>query len=212
MSALGVGILAAPFVVSTCAYFCLGWVVWGWLGDLGVQEHWRTISALLLMFSSIATDTAREGTPDMLCTVLLVGGAWLLLSSRLKYLGVFLLLVSIFGRTDSVVFAGMLLGLAAWRRRVSPVVFALCSLSMLVSETLVARRGYPYLQFVTATLGSSYMYALIHNLVRTELAIYSPFILMGIIALKARYQNGLVLVCLTSWIIRYILLPHFEVR
>jgi hypothetical protein len=45
--------------------------------------------------------------------------------------------------------------------------FALCSLTMLMSEISVARRG---------------------------------------------YQSGLVLVYLTSWIIRYILLPHFDVR
>ena len=29
---------------------------------------------------------------------------------------------------------------------------------------------------------------------------------------STRYQSGLVLVYLTSWIIRYILLPHFDVR
>lgn len=208
-----VGILRAPFLVSTAAYFCLGWVLWFWLAGVNVRGAWRVLAASLLMFTSVVTDTARQGTPDMLCAALLVAGAWLLLSStKLRHLGALLLLISIFGRTDSIVFGGALLLLAAWRRRISLVALASWSAALVLADAAVASRGYPYTEFVHATLRSTYLYGLTHNFARTELAIYVPFIFLGALALKAKFQPDLVLVCFGSWIIRYLLLPHLEVR
>lgn len=213
VAAAAVGILSAPFLISTAAYFCLGWILWFWLGGLNVRGPWRVLAASLLMFPSVVTDTARQGTPDMLCTALLVAGAWLLLSStRLRHLGILLLLISIFGRTDSIVFAGALLLLSAWRRRISLWALAVWSVALVLADAAVASRGYSYTEFVSATLRSSYLYGLAHNFARTELAIYVPFIFLGALALKAKFHQDLVFACFASWVVRYLLLPHLEVR
>ena len=210
---MGVGVLQAPFVISMLAYFCLGLVLWLWLGDLSVPCGWRVVAACLVLFSSVATDTARQGTPDMLCTVLIVAGAWLLLTKQnLKHVGILLLLFSIPGRTDSIVFGGLLLVLAAWRRLISLSTLAWSSAAFVLTEALVARRGYSYHEFVSATLRSSYRYGLLHNFARTELAIYMPFIFLGVLAIKAKIQDDLVYCCFASWVIRYLLLPHLEIR
>lgn len=207
-----VGIVDSTFLVSTIAYFCLGWVVWLWLAELGVTGIWRLLAASALMASSVVTDTAREGTPDMLCTLLLTGGAWLLLSTRLKQAGPLLLLLAVFCRTDTLILAGLILLVATWRGRVSLPVFCGWSFVLLAGEMLVARRGYPYRQFMTATLETSYTNAFIHGLLKTEVAIYAPFVLLALIAIKMRFQRDLVFVCLGSWVIRYILWPHLEIR
>lgn len=206
------GVLNAPFLVSTVAYFGLGWVLWFWLGELGVSVLWRLPAASLLMFSSVATNTGRKGGPDMLCTLLFVAGAWLLLSSRYKPVGILVLLAAIFTRTDSLVFAGLLLLLAAWRRQISLRAFSLWSLAMLFSDFLVARRGYSYSKFLSTALQSSYFYGLTHNLAHSELAVYAPFVLLALIALKLRFQTDLVVACLAAWVVRYLLLPRLEER
>jgi hypothetical protein len=207
-----VGVLNAPFLISSIAYFFLGWVLWFWLRGYGVSAPWRLLAASLLMFSSVATDTARKGGPDMLCTLLLVGGACLLLSARFKHLGALVLLTAVFARTDSLVFAGLLLSAAAWRRQVSPLFFSVWSAAMLMSEFLVARQGYSYSRFVAATIPAGYLYGLVHDVAKTEVAIYAPFVLLAVIALKIGFQTDLVFVCLGSWVIRYLLLPHIEER
>ncbi len=206
------GILGAPFLVSAVAYFCLGWVVWLWLGAFGVPSRWRILTAPLLMFSYVFTIAARQGNPDMLCTFLLVTGAWLLFSTRVPHLGALVLLTSVFARTDCVVLGGLLFLLAVWRRRFSPIAFILWSGVMLLSEFWVASRGYPYRQFVSESLGTSYLYAITHEFVKSEVALYTPFVLLALVAVKLKFHADLVFVCLASWVIRYLLLPKLEVR
>jgi hypothetical protein len=206
------GIFGAPFFVSTVAYFCLGWVVWLWLRAFGVPNPWRILAALLLMFSFVFTIAARQGNPDMLCTLLLVTGAWLLFSTRLPHLGALVLLTSVFARTDCLVLGGLLLLLAAWRRRISPRAFILWAGVMLLSEFWVASHGYPYRQFVSESLVTSYFYALTHGFAKSEVALYTPFVLLALVAVKLEFYTDLVFVCLASWVIRYLLLPKLEVR
>lgn len=206
------GILRAPYVVSAAAYFLLGWSVWLWLGSLRVDALWRTLASVALMFSSVVTDTARMGTPDLLCTLLLVAGAWLVLSTKYYIPGAILLVMSIFGRQDSLILAGLLLGLAYWQQKAPLKITVLFSVIMLACNFVVGRFGYPYHQLLAWTLRTSYWHALIHNFAKTEIAIYGPFLLLAFIAIKRRFQMGLLGVCAGSLVIRHFLMPHWEIR
>ena len=136
-----VGVLRAPTATSAAAYLLCGWVVWFWLRSLGVKGTWRTITALLIMFSSVVTDTARMGTPDLLCSLLLVTGAWLLTATRQAYLGACSLVLAIYTRTDCLILAGLLLALACWQKTISLRFTAILAVAMLVSYFAVSRLG-----------------------------------------------------------------------
>ena len=122
------------------------------------------------------------------------------------------MLTSVFARTDCIVLGGLLLLLAAWRRRISPRALVLWAGVMLLSEFWVSSHGYPYRQFVSESLDTSYWYALTHDLAKSEVALYTPFILLALVAVKLEFHRDLVFVCLASWVIRYLLLPKLEVR
>lgn len=206
------GALRAPFVVSAIAYLLLGLATWLWLRTAGVPEPWRGLTGLLLMFSSVTTATARMGTPDMLCTLLLVSGAWLLLYTRHSvYAGLFLIL-SVLTRTDCLILAALLVVLA-WRQKRLSVRFAGAFFLLFAAAYLaVSRIGYSYGRLLAWTIRTSYWKGFLHGFAKTELAIYAPFALLGLIALKRAYQRELVAVCAASLAIRYVLMPHLEIR
>ena len=164
------------------------------------------------MFSSVVTDAARRGTPDLLCTLLLVTGAWLVLSTKHYVSGAVVLVMSILARQDSMILAGLLLALAWWQQKTTLKVTVLFSVCMLACNVVVGRFGYPYRQLLAATLRTSYLNALTHNLVKTDLAIYGPFLLLAFVAIRFRYQTELLAVCAISLVVRYFLMPHWEVR
>jgi hypothetical protein len=206
------GALRAPFVVSAIAYFLLGLVTWLWLRTAGVPEPWRSAAGLLLMFSSVTTDTARMGTPDMLCTLLLVSGAWVLLFTRYSVYAAALFILSVLTRTDCLIAAALLVALAWRQKRLSARFTGVVVLLFGVAYVAVSRIGYSYGQLLAWTIRTSYWSGFLHGFAKTELAIYAPFALLALIALKRGYQRELIAVCAVSLAIRYILLPHLEIR
>lgn len=212
LSARLVGAMRAPHLVSVVSYFFLAWSVCLWLRSFGVSEGWTTLASIAIMFSSVATDTARMGTPDLLCTLLLVTGAWLLLSSPYPVPGALLLALSVLGRQDSLILAGLLLVLAYLRGRITLAVGVAACVVMLACDIAVTRGSYPYHQLLAWTLRTSYWHALSHNIAKTEVAIYCPFLLVAFAAIKYRFQTGLVIVCACSLVVRYVLMPNWEIR
>jgi hypothetical protein len=206
------GILAAPFLVSSTAFFLTGWGVWLWLRNLGLDGPWRTLASLALMLSSVVTDTAREGMPDMTCTLFLVSGGWLIFSTEFRKIGAALLTIAILVRPDALILAGLILVVAFWQKKLSLAgAIAFCVI-MLASNFAVSQAGYPYHKWLAWTIHTSYLYALTHNFAATEVASYGPFLLFALMALKQRFQTGLVAACAASCVIRYVLMPHIEVR
>jgi hypothetical protein len=206
------GVIRAPFVVSALAYFLTGMAVWFWLRAASVPEPWRSVAGLFLMFSSVTTDTARMGTPDMLCALLLVLGACLLLVTEHAVYGGVLLLLSIFTRTDCLIMASALIVLAFWQKRIG-IRFAGTFLALFASGYFaISRIGYSYSRLLAFTVRTGYVRGFLHGFAKTELAIYAPFALLALIALKRGYQRELIVLCAITLVIRYVVFPHLEIR
>jgi hypothetical protein len=206
------GAIRAPFAVSAIAYFLTGIAVWFWLRAAAVPEPWRSLAAIFLMFSSVTTDTGRMGTPDMLCTLLLVLGAYLLLKTKQPAYGGVLLVLSILTRTDCLIVASALIALAFWQKRIG-MRFAGTFLAVFAAGYFaVSRIGYSYAQLLAFTVRTGYLKGLLHGFAKTELAIYAPFALLALIALKRGYQRDLIAICALTLVVRYVLFPHLEIR
>ncbi len=211
-----VGVLKAPTTVSAIAYFWCGFVVWFWLRDLSVEATWRTLAALLIMYTPFVTDAAMMGTPDLLCTVLLLSATWLLTCTRHAYLASALLVLSVATRTDCLLLGGLLLLLAWWQKRLTTVATVIIGATMLMVYAGISMLGFPHAQLLDLVLEntgrSSYWDALPHNLLMPDVALLIPFILLSLIPLKLRYQVELIWVCAASVVLRYLLLPNLESR
>jgi hypothetical protein len=212
LSAKVAGVLRAPMLVSLVAYFLLGSIVWLWLGSCNVGEPWRTVSGLLLMFSSVTTGSARMGTPDLLCTLLLVSGAWLLFESRYPVLGALPLLLSVLTRLDCAILAGTLFVLASWAKKFRFRTLIAFLIAVVAIYIPISRVGYSYPILLSWTIRTSYWRALLHNFVTTELAIYCPFLLLAVIAWHRNYRRPIILACAISLALRYAMMPHLEMR
>jgi hypothetical protein len=98
----GVPIQRAINLVSVLSLFGIGMVLLGWTG--------RPFYCALLMATPAISGLGRIGTPDALSSLLLVSSTWALVRGRI-FPGVLLLLVSIWGRTDNILFVILIL---AW--------------------------------------------------------------------------------------------------
>jgi len=99
-------------LISAVSLFGIGLVVLGWTGKPGY-------SALLLATSAIVV-LGRMGTPDGLSTLVVLAGLWAISRSRLL-IGIFLLLVSIWIRTDNLLLVITALGFLLWQKRMTLV-------------------------------------------------------------------------------------------
>jgi len=211
-----VGVLQAPTAVSAMAYFLCGYVVWFWLRSLSVDATWRTLAALLMMYTPFVADAAMMGTPDLLCTLLLLLAAWLLTCTSHVYFAGALLILSVATRTDCLLLGGLLL-LLAWRQtRLNTIATAIIGSVMLLVYAGISRIGFPHAQLLDLVLEntgqSSYWEALPHNLLMPDVALLIPFVMLALIPLKLRYQVELIWVCAASVVLRYLLLPNLESR
>jgi hypothetical protein len=211
-----VGVLQAPPAISAVAYFLCGWVTWFWLRSLGLNSIWRTAAACLIMFSSVVTDAAVMGTPDLLCTLLLVAAAWLLTATKQSCLGACLLILAVWTRTDCLVLGGLLLALAWLQKKTSLGFTTMFAGAMLASSLVISKLGYSYRQVLENTLldteRTSYGDALLHNFLTPDMTPLFPFVLLSLIALKLRYQVDLIVICAASLVVRYLLFPNLEAR
>ncbi len=211
-----VGVVQAPTTVSAIAYFLCGGMVWFWLRALGVATTWRTLVASLVMYTPFITDAAVMGTPDLLCTLWLVTATWLLTCTSYRYFPGALLILSVATRTDCLLLGGLLLMLTWWQKQASTVFTILVGLAMLGTYWAISLMGFPHDQLMDLVLQntgrSSYGDALIQNLLMPDVALLIPFMLLALMAVKLRYQVGLMVVCAVSVVLRYLLLPNLESR
>lgn len=99
-------------LISAVSLFGIGIVVLGWTGKPGY-------SALLLATSAIVV-VGRMGTPDGLSAFVVLAGLWAISRNRLL-IGVLLLLVSIWIRTDNLLLVVAVLGYLLWQKRMTLV-------------------------------------------------------------------------------------------
>lgn len=99
-------------LISALSLFGIGIVVLGWTGKPGY-------SALLLATSAIVV-LGRLGTPDGLSALVVLAGLWAIERNRLL-IGVLLLLVSVWIRTDNILLVIAVLGYLLWQKRMTLV-------------------------------------------------------------------------------------------
>jgi hypothetical protein len=99
-------------LISALSLFGIGIVVLGWTGNPGY-------SALLLSTSAVVV-LGRMGTPDGLSALIVLAGLWALNRNRLP-IGVLLLLLSIWIRTDNLLLVITALGYLWWQKKITIV-------------------------------------------------------------------------------------------
>jgi hypothetical protein len=113
----GTTLTAASVIVSRAAYCLVGVLCLLWL-----SRHYGPLAAAvataLLVSTPIVLDLSRFSTPDALSTLVLLGGTFLLLESRLPRVALAVLVLSILVRPDNVLFVVTLaaIGLLRWDR------------------------------------------------------------------------------------------------
>ena len=124
----GVSIPQAINLVSVLSLFGIGMVLLGW-------TH-RPFYCALLMASPTIIGLGRIGTPDAMSSLLLLSSTWALVRGRI-FAGVLLLLLSIWGRTDNILFVILILAWLAGTGRLSLPHAALLSLVGLASVLVI---------------------------------------------------------------------------
>jgi hypothetical protein len=99
-------------LISALSLFGVGIIVLAWTGKPGYSALLLASSAIVVIF--------RMGTPDGLSTLVVVAGLWAINRSRLL-IGILLLLVSVWIRTDNLLLVIAVLGYLLWQKRITLV-------------------------------------------------------------------------------------------
>jgi hypothetical protein len=117
-------------LISALSLFGVGLVVLAWTGKPGY-------SALLLASSSI-TVIFRMGTPDGLSAFIVLAGLWAISQSRFL-IGILLLVVSVWIRTDNVLLVMAILGYLLWGKNISAADASVLGMISVASVALINR-------------------------------------------------------------------------
>jgi len=100
----GIGLIRATIVISVVSYWLTGALLFMWLVRYtGVGR--AALAAFLLMLAPPILDLARFNTPDSLSCLVCLAALYLIFERNSMFLGLTLLLVSIYVRTDNVLLA-----------------------------------------------------------------------------------------------------------
>lgn len=111
-------------LISALSLFGVGTLLLAWTRKPGYSA--------LLVASTAVTGVFRMGTPDGLSTLVVLAGLWAVSRSWLT-IGILLLMVSVWIRTDNLLLVVALLGYLCWQRRLSPTDAAVMSLISITS-------------------------------------------------------------------------------
>jgi hypothetical protein len=124
----GLSIQARINLISALSLFGVGIVILAWTGN--------PLYSALLLASSPVTVIFRMGTPDGLSTFAVLVGLWAVSRSRLL-IGVLLLLVSVWIRTDNLLLAVAVLGYLLWQKQITRVHAGVLSVTAAGSVALI---------------------------------------------------------------------------
>lgn len=102
----GLTLVSSMTAVSAAAFFLTGVLLWVWISH-HLPAWVAAPVALGLGFNYPILHTARVGSPDSLCTLLIVAGVYVLLQHRTLWLALLLFLAAVFTRGDSIIFVGL---------------------------------------------------------------------------------------------------------
>jgi len=205
-------------VVSPLALFLLGAVLLAWVRS-------PFLAGLLILFPSVY-ETSHEITPDMLSCLFLVTASWLIATNR-NFLGVIVLISSVWVRTDNVIFAGLALLWMTYEQRIKIRDFFVLSGVALGSAFVIHHFGYnwrltAYYAFVQVNLTPTstpyyisirqFLPAVVGGL-KATLVSGSPWALLGFAAWKLNTKyKPLILVAGSNLIFHILLFPQWDVR
>jgi hypothetical protein len=183
-------------------------------------------SALLLLTPAVLT-LGRMGTPDAFSTLFVVAGFWLLTKNLIPP-AIFILLISVWIRTDNVLAVVAVLMWLAWTRRLSPLraggLIALAVASVLFINHNAGNYGYLVL-FRYSFIAGKYPAEILPTLTMSEylhafgvgaestLPQTAPWVLLGVVAWRwLPSARGLLVTTAAAAAVHFALFPSPEAR
>ncbi len=229
----GIGYVKATRLISSGSFALIGLVLFVWASKY-IDEGRAAICIPLLLIAPILFTSARTGSPDALSAFVVLLGTFELVEHRRLALGATLLLLSLFLRTDNVIFVALLLIGCAIRgqeihARVIAVSLAVFSAVIVLGINHVWHSySWPVLMMNTANpipnpaevspqFGLTGYFQAMHDMVdeaRQSSVLVFPFVaaLSLFSSRTARVLKQLVTVVLLSWATHIVLFPHIEDR
>ena len=230
---LGIGYVEATRLISAISFFWLGFALFRWA--IRYIGGWQSaIGIPLLMITPVVFTAARTGSPDALSTLLVVAGVYWLFEREYPVVGCIFLLLSLFLRTDNVIFIFLLLiWLALSQNLLSrKILLATCAILSVVTVFGINRAEHSYgwrvlMQNtaapivnpaeITPTFTAADYVSSMHDMIdeaRESSVTVFPFI--ASLALLSRLLTPrwkrLIVIVLLSLALHIVLFPHIEDR
>ena len=229
----GVPYVQATRVISAASFFLLGILLFAW--SKTYLGEWRAAIAIpLLLIAPVIFTSARTGSPDGMSALAVTFGVYVIFERQRWLLGAAILLLSLFIRTDNVIFililfAWLALTLSSSGKRAVAAGFALLGLALvLVLNRVEHSFSWPVLMQNTAnpivnpaevapTFGMTEYLSAVHDMVdeaAESSALVFPFLAaLALLSRKlSRDWTRLIEIVLLSWAAHVILFPHIEDR
>jgi hypothetical protein len=229
----GVGSVQATRLISAACLFLLGILLFVWSRNY-VPEWTAAVTIPLLLIVPIIFSAARTGSPDALSAFWVVLGIYWIVERKYFPIGAIFLLLSLFVRTDNVIFVALFLASSALtkntpKERAVPAVLALLSLVIVFAINRTAH-SYPWpvlmqntanpivnpAEVTPAFTAADYLSAwhdIVDEAAESSVMVF-PF--LATLALLSRRLipewRTLIKVVLLSWAAHIILFPHIEDR
>lgn len=230
---LGIGYVEATRLISAISFFWLGFSLFNWA--IRYTGGWQAVlGTSLLMITPVIFTAARTGSPDALSALLVVAGVYWLFERERPVLGCTCLLLSLFLRTDNVLFVLLLLiwltlSQSLRRRKILLAACAIFSVGIVLGINRVEHSyGWRILMQnteapianpaeVAPTFAIADYLSSVHDMIdeaRESSVTVFPFI--AALALLSRSLTTswkrLIVIVLLSWAAHIVLFPHIEDR
>jgi branched-subunit amino acid transport protein len=228
VSKMGVGLVRSGVLISVGSYFLIGLILFLWMRPYASPLVSVAVS-LLTMASPPLTILGRETTSDALASLVALISLYVIFDKRQLTLGLVLLLVSIYFRTDFVVLAGPVI-LVCWLQRwvkfwQGAALSALAVASVLCINHFAGDYGIKmlyYRNFVGTPIAPGemlvqfsqhdYLSAFRSGITELGESFFLPFLLIGAIGLRSKRILPLFALALGYIGLHFLILPHWEER
>ena len=230
---LGIGYVKATRMLSATSVALIGLLLFIWTRRY-VEERAAAACIPLLLIAPVLFTSARTGTPDALSAFLLLLGTFELLEDKRLSLGIVLLLLSLFLRTDNVMFlvllfAGFAIMSRTPRERAIAIASAILSIAIVLGvnhfertyswSVLMQNTSNPIVNpaEINPKFSVRDYFAALHDVVddaRETSVMVFPFIATVVLfsertPIRLKQLVGIVLL---SWVAHIVLFPHLEDR
>jgi len=229
---LGVGLVRATIVISVVSYWLTGVLVLAWLTRyVGVSR--AAICSLFLMLAPPIINLARFNTPDALSCLVSLAALYLIFERKALFLGLTLLLLSVYVRTDNILLVIAVLGYSSFvtgqlEKTKAAVLAAVAVASVILINHYAGDYGLRmlyYRSFVAIPLApgefvapfgrGDYLRALRTAISQTLNGFFPLFVLMGLVGyLARRTQVSQAIAAVTTFYVagHFVLFPSGQER